>query len=39
MMNQPLIDTTTIDVILARRKAEISLPDLPRNSDQNRTVG
>jgi hypothetical protein len=33
----PVIDMAELGARLARRKAELGLPDLPRNSGKNRT--
>lgn len=34
---QPVIQMAELGARLAKRKAELNLPDLPRNADKNRT--
>jgi hypothetical protein len=36
--DDPVIDMAELGQRLARRKAELGLPDLPRNSGKNRTA-
>jgi hypothetical protein len=36
--DEPVIDMAELGQRLARRKAELGLPDLPRNSGKNRTA-
>lgn len=35
---EPVIDMAELGARLARRKAELGLPELPRNSGRNRTA-
>lgn len=36
--SEPVIDMAELGARLARRKAELGLPELPRNSGRNRTA-